>query len=139
MGLKNSPPTFQRVMADILKCCRNFSLVYLDDIIVFSKSLDEHLYHLERVFKALQSKNFTLNPPKCVIAANQIDYLGHTISQKSITPMKEKIQAIFAIQEPRSLAQTNKGGGRISKQNRPILFSLLEHIRKCTELSKKMC
>ena len=85
MGLKNSPPTFQRVMTDTLKCCRNFSLVYLDDIIVFSKSLDEHLYHLERVFKALQSKNFTLNPPKCVIAANQIDYLGHTISQKSIT------------------------------------------------------
>ena len=33
----------------------------------------------------------------------------------------------------------DKGGGRISKQNRPILFSLLEHIRKCTELSKKMC
>ena len=138
MGLKNSPPTFQRVMADTLKCCRNFSLVYLDDIIVFSKSLDEHLYHLERVFKALQSKNFTLNPPKCVIAANQIDYLGHTISQKSITPMKEKIQAILAIQEPRSLAQANKFIGALSWYRKflPNFATVAAPIHAVTNLTK---
>ena len=108
MGLKNSPPTFQKVMTDTLKSCRQFCLVYLDDIVVFSKSFDEHLYHLECVLAALQAKNLILNPPKCVIAATQIDYLGHTISQKRITPMREKIEAILAIKEPRTLAQANK-------------------------------
>ena len=90
MDLKNAAPTFQRVMNDTLKFCRKFSLVYLDDIIVYSKSFEERLYHLERVLIALQSKNLILNPPRCVFASNKIDYLEHTISEKSITPIKEK-------------------------------------------------
>ncbi|CAF3293289.1 unnamed protein product, partial [Rotaria socialis] len=114
MGLKNSPPTFQKVMSDTLKNCRAFSLVYLDDIIIFSKSFDEHILHLECVLSALQTKNLVLNPPKCVLAANQIDYLGHTISQNRITPMKEKIDAILQIKEPRTLAQANKFIGALS-------------------------
>jgi hypothetical protein len=108
MGLKNSPPTFQKVMTRTLQCCRQFSLVYLDDIIVFSKSYLEHLHHLECVLTALQAKSLVLNPPKCEIAVHEIDYLGHTISQYSITPMKDKIAAILQIEEPRSLAQANK-------------------------------
>ncbi|CAF1309704.1 unnamed protein product [Rotaria magnacalcarata] len=108
MGLKNSPPTFQKVMTDTLKSCRLFSLVYLDDIIIFSKSFDEHLHHIECVLSAMQTKNSVLNPPKCVFATNQIDYLGHTISQRHIIPMKEKIEAILQIAEPRSLAHANK-------------------------------
>ena len=95
MGLRNSPPTFQKVMADALHPCRKFSLVYLDDIIVFSKSFPEHLYHLEQVFAALQAKNLVLNPLKYELAVNQIEYLGHTISNNRITPMKEKIAAIL--------------------------------------------
>ena len=114
MGLKNSPPTFQKVMNDTLSSCRQFALVYLDDIIVFSKSFDEHLNHLERVLSALQAKNLILNPPKCVLAAAQIDYLGHTISRTHIRPMKEKIDAILQIKEPRSLAQANKFIGALS-------------------------
>ncbi|CAF4545285.1 unnamed protein product, partial [Rotaria magnacalcarata] len=53
MGLRNSPPTFQKVMTETLKACRPFSLVYLDDIIVFSKSFSDHLNHLAHVFSAL--------------------------------------------------------------------------------------
>lgn len=108
MGLKNSPPTFQKVMSDTLEGCRNFSLVYLDDIIVFSKSWEEHLTHLESVLSALQRKNLVLNPPKCVFATNQIDYLGHTITRTTITPMREKIDAILQIKEPKTLPQANK-------------------------------
>jgi hypothetical protein len=114
MGLKNSPPTFQKVMTDTLKPCRNFSLVYLDDIIVFSKSFNEHLYHLESVLAALYAKNLILNPPKCVLAAHEIDYLGHTITQTKITPMREKIEAILQLKEPSSLSQANKFLGALS-------------------------
>ena len=80
MGLRNSPPTFQKVMTDALKSCRTFSLVYLDDIVVFSSSFDEHIIHLEKVFLALRAKNIVLNPPKCTLATEEIDYLGHTVS-----------------------------------------------------------
>ncbi|CAF3985539.1 unnamed protein product, partial [Rotaria sp. Silwood1] len=138
MGLKNSPPTFQKVMTDTLRLCRSFSLVYLDDIIVFSTSFDEHLHHLERVLAALQAKNLILNPPKCVFAANQIDYLGHTISQKSITPMKEKIEAILALQEPRSLAQANKFIGALSWYRKfiPHFATVAAPIHAVTNLTK---
>ncbi|CAF4246300.1 unnamed protein product [Rotaria sp. Silwood2] len=108
MGLRNSPPTFQKVMTDTLKACRHFCLVYLDDIIVFSQSFSDHLDHLKRVFSALGARSLVLNPPKCEIAVPQIDYLGHTISKNSIRPMKEKIDAILAIKEPRTLPQANR-------------------------------
>ena len=91
-----------------------FSLVYLDDIIVFSKSFQEHLYHLERVLLALQAKNLILNPPKCVFAANEINYLGHIVSRIKITPMREKIEVIFQIKEPTSFSQANKFIGALS-------------------------
>ena len=66
-------------MTDTLKSCRNFSFVYLDNIIISSKSFQEHLYHLECVLVAMEAKNFTLYSPKCVFAANEIKYLGHSI------------------------------------------------------------
>ena len=138
MGLKNSPPTFQKVMTDTLKSCRDFSLVYLDDIIVFSKSFEQHLYHLECVLLALQRKNLILNPPKCVLATNQIDYLGHTISQNRITPMKEKVEAILKIKEPRSLAQANKFIGALSWYRKfiPQFATIAAPIHAVTNLTK---
>lgn len=138
MGLKNSPPTFQKVMTDTLKSCRLFSLVYLDDIIVFSRSFDEHLYHLECVLAALQSKNLILNPPKCVLAANQIDYLGHTISQTRITPMRENIDAILELKEPRSLAQANRFIGALSWYRKflPHFATTAAPIHAITNLTK---
>ncbi|CAF4274253.1 unnamed protein product [Rotaria sp. Silwood2] len=108
MGLRNSPPTFQKVMTETLKSCRQFSLVYLDDIIVFSKSFSDHLDHLQSVLSALQQKNLILNPPKCELAVPQINYLGHTINKNSIKPMNEKIEAILRIKEPRTLPQANR-------------------------------
>jgi hypothetical protein len=91
MGHINSPPTFQKVMNDTLKPCRQFCLVYLDDIIVFSRSSDEHMMYLEQVFSALLIKHFVLNPPKCELMVSTINYLGHTISENTITPMNDKI------------------------------------------------
>jgi hypothetical protein len=138
MGLKNSPPTFQKVMTDTLKSCRLFSLVYLDDIIVFSKSFNEHLAHLEQVLLALHAKQLVLNPPKCVFAADQIDYLGHTITCNKITPMKEKIQAILDLKEPNTLAQANKFIGALSWYRKfiPQFATMAAPIHSVTNLTK---
>ncbi|CAF5216971.1 unnamed protein product, partial [Rotaria magnacalcarata] len=83
-------------------------MVYLDDIIIFSESFSDHLYHLRCVFSALHDKNLLLNPPKCELAVQRINYLGHTIKKDSITPMKDKIEAILRIPEPHTLAQANR-------------------------------
>ncbi|CAF3848076.1 unnamed protein product [Rotaria sordida] len=63
--LKNSPPSFQRVMADILSTCRQFALVYIDDIVVFSRSFEEHLEHIQQLLSILLKYNFQLYPAKC--------------------------------------------------------------------------
>ncbi|CAF3807931.1 unnamed protein product [Rotaria magnacalcarata] len=138
MGLRNSPPTFQKVMTETLKSCRQFCLVYLDDIIVFSKSFSEHMEHLKLVFLALQDKNLVLNPPKCELAVQQIDYLGHTINKNCIMPMKEKIDTILQIQEPRTLAQANRFLGSLGWYRKflPHFADVAAPIHTVTNLTK---
>jgi hypothetical protein len=107
-GLRNAPPSFQRIMNNILSSCTYFCLVYLDDIVIFSRTYDEHLFHLEQVLNALQLHNLTLNPPKCQLAKQTIEYLGHVITSTTITPLPDKIQSILLLPEPKTLAQANR-------------------------------
>ncbi|CAF1249477.1 unnamed protein product [Rotaria sordida] len=107
-GLKNSPPSFQRVMTDILSTCRQFSLVYIDDIAVYSHLFEEHLNHLTKVLPALFKHNFQLNPVKCSIFHQQIDYLSHTISEHGVKPTNEQVQAMIKLRQPTKLPEANK-------------------------------
>lgn len=94
-GLKNSPATFQRVMDDILKDLLNkFCLVYLDDIIIFSSSLEEHIKHLKLVFDRLHNANLKLQLDKCEFLRKETEYLGHVITPDGIKPNPNKIEAI---------------------------------------------
>ena len=138
MGLKNSPPTFQKVMSNTLKPCRQFAIVYLDDIIVFSKTYDDHISHLTQVFIALNNRHFVLNPPKCELLVSQINYLGHTISEQVVTPMKDKIQAILDIKEPRLLSEANKFVGALSWYRKflPNFATIAAPIHAVTNLTK---
>ena len=138
MGLKNTPPTFQKVMTDALKTCRSFSLVYLDDIIVYSKSYEEHLDHLNQVFIALYEKNFVLNPSKCEILKQRINYLGHTIDHDAITSIKEKIEAILNMKDPCTLTTANKFIGALSWYRKflPAFVSAAAPIHSVTNLTK---
>ena len=138
MGLKNSPPTFQKVMTNTLAPCRKFVLVYLDDIIVYSKTYADHLSHLTQVFLALADRKFILNPPKCELLVSQINYLGHTISEKLIQPMKEKIQAILDMKEPRLLSQANKFIGALSWYRKfvPNFATIAAPIHTVTNLTR---
>ena len=65
-GLNNSGASFQRLMGHILRGLEyRFALIYIDDIVIFSKSIDEHLTHLEDVFRRLREASVKLNPKKC--------------------------------------------------------------------------
>lgn len=95
MGLKNSPSTFQRVMDNVLKDLQNtICLVYLDDIIVFSTSLQEHMTNLEKVFQKLRDSNFKIQLDKSEFLKLETSYLGHVITKDGIKPNPDKIIAI---------------------------------------------
>lgn len=94
-GLKNAPSTFQRVMDNILRgvaseqCC-----TYLDDIIVFSTSLAEHIQRLEAVFKRLRSANLKIQLDKTDFLKREVAYLGHIVTPEGVRPNPDKIAAI---------------------------------------------
>ena len=113
MGLKNSPLTVQRVMEAVLRGLNwKFSFVYLDDIIVFSKTFSDHLFHLRQIFDRLRTAGLKLHPAKCSFAKREIRYLGHIVNCKGISPDPEKVTAIETYPVPVNLNQLRAFLGR---------------------------
>ena len=115
-----------------------FFFVCLDGIIVYSKSFSDHLYHVRLVLRALQANNLVLNPPKCTLAVQQIDYLGHTINHSGIQPTQHKIAAILQIPEPRTLADSNSFIGALGWYRKflPNFASIAAPIHTVTNLTR---
>ena len=81
-GLCNAPSTFQWLMESVLQGLNWVTcLIYLDDVIVFSKKFDDHLRHLTDVFDRFREANIKLKPSKCVFGQQKVNYPGHIISQ----------------------------------------------------------
>ena len=94
-GLCNGPATFQRLMEIVLaglewKCC----VVYVDDILVCSKSLEEHKEHLQRVFERLRQAGLKLKPSKCSFLCREVVFLGHVISANGVSPDPAKTKKV---------------------------------------------
>jgi transposase InsO family protein len=141
MGLMNAPPTFQRVMNNIIGYKRwDFVLVYLDDIVIFSNSFEEHMEHLDEILSTLNQHHFQLNEKKCIIAVQQVEFLSHIITCDSIQPSKDRIQAILDMPEPRTLAQANRFIGKIGWYRKfiPQFAEVAAAIHKVTNKTKKM-
>ena len=102
-GLKNAPATFQRLMDNILKGLQEDTcMTYLDDIIVYSVSLEEHLIKLKKVFDRLAQANFKIKLEKCDFMKKELKYLGHVISEDGVKPNPEKIEAITKFPIPKT-------------------------------------
>ncbi|CAM4953748.1 unnamed protein product [Rotaria socialis] len=88
-GITNGPPTFQRIVNNILGNSRwKYSLAYLDDVIIYSSSFNEHLEHLDDILTRLNTANFRLNIDKCKIAQSTIKFLGHQIDHEAFRFVK---------------------------------------------------
>ncbi|KAJ9515656.1 hypothetical protein QJQ45_002705 [Haematococcus lacustris] len=103
-GLTNAPATFQRVMndsfADVINDC---ALVYLDDILVMSKTVDEHFVHLRRVLDLLRKHKFFAKLSKCEFMKTALKFLGHIVSDRGVAVDPDKIQSITTWPVPNSL------------------------------------
>lgn len=94
-GLKNAPASFQRMMNEVLSDYINkICVVYLDDILIFSTSLQEHIDSLNKIFKRLLDFNLKVQINKCDFLKHETEYLGHIISRDGIKPNPNKIEVI---------------------------------------------
>ena len=105
-GLRNGPSIFQRVMQGILApYLWIFCLVYIDDIVIYSKSYEEHLVHLDKVLEAIEQAGITLSPKKCHLFYGSILLLGHKVSRLGLSTHAEKVSAIMDLERPKKLSQ----------------------------------
>jgi hypothetical protein len=105
-GLCNAPSTFQRIMDRVLAGIKtDFCFAYLDDIIIFSKSFDEHLEHIQEVFSRLRRFNLTVSPGKCHFARSEVRFLGHIVGGGKVKPDPEKISALQHMLPPGNHSQ----------------------------------
>ena len=94
-GLTNAPATFQRLMETCLGDLNlHWCIIYLDDIVIFSKDLSSHLERLEAVFQKLEEAGLKLKPSKCELFWRQLACLGHVISTEGVATDEGKIEAI---------------------------------------------
>ena len=101
-GLKNAPATFQRAMEQVLHPCGGFAACYIDDVVVFSKTWDEHLGHLTSVLQTLRGAGITARPGKCSFGFRYLEYLGHIIGDGKIAVPRQRVTAIQTYKMPRT-------------------------------------
>lgn len=140
-GLKNAPATFQRVMNNILgnligTCC----LVYLDDIIVFGSSLQQHLDNLNKVLQRLAQANLKVQFDKCEFLQKQCEFLGHIVTQNGIRPNPAKIEKILNWPIPKSTTQIKGFLGLLGYYRKFIrdFAKLTKPLTKCLKKDSKI-
>lgn len=102
-GLKNAPPTFQRLMNRGLQgLVGNNCFVYVDDIIVFGRTLEEHNKNLKIIFERLRQCGLKLQPDKCEYLKPELEYLGHVISAEGVQPNPARIEKVKNYPVPRN-------------------------------------
>ena len=103
-GIKNAPATFQALMDTLLRGVQyKYVAAYIDDIILFSHTFEQHLAHIREVLERLRNAKLKLHPKKCLFAVKRVGFLGHILKPQGISPDPDKIEAIKDYPIPKKL------------------------------------
>ncbi|BHF68517.1 hypothetical protein SprV_0301155300 [Sparganum proliferum] len=142
-GLRNASQTFQRFIDRVLRGLP-FVYVYIDDVLVASRDVEEHLQHLTLLFDRFQQFGVTLHPAKCILGATSLEFLGHLIDSNGIRPLPSKVAAIRDFPPPTSKRQLQRFLGMVNFYRRFLsncadtilpLTSLLSGSKRTFELT----
>ena len=133
--MAQAPAHFQKLINKVLTDC-NFAMGYLDDIIIFSKTEEEHLEHLETIFNQLRESGLKLKLQKCSFFKKHIQYLGHLISDEGIQPLLEKLESIAKMPTPKNAKQVKQFLGLIGYY-RKFVPRFADISRILTKLTRK--
>ena len=112
-GLSQAQAYFQLLIDQVLMGCSGFTMGYLDDIIIFSKTEEEHLEHLEEIFVRLRKFGLKMKHEKCSFFKKHIQYLGHLVSERGFEPLPEKLESIRKMPAPRTAKEVKQFLGLI--------------------------
>lgn len=121
----------------------DFVFVYIDDVLIFSHSLNEHLNHLSMLFERLREYGLRIKPSKCVFGVEKLDFLSYEISKNGITPSEKRVLAIKDFLKPKSIKQLQRFIGMVNYYHRFIpnlarklspLYDYLTHLQKIKDL-----
>ena len=112
-GLRNAGQSFQRFMDVVLRGLQ-FVFVYLDDILVASRTQAEHRLHLQEVLQRLQEHGLVINKEKCTFNSEKVDYLGHQVSAEGIRPLPARVSAIAEFPPPSTRGELQSFLGMIN-------------------------
>ena len=140
-GLTNAPAVFQRLMQQVISCLNpedgpEFVSVYIDDIIVFSRSLSDHLRHLQKVFERISEVGLKLKPAKCKFVQNELEYLGHIVSRNGLKTTPRLVEAVREFPTPKSVQETRRFLG-LSSYYRRFISNFLKIAQPLHNLTHK--
>ena len=101
-GLQGAPATFQRMMDRMIRGMEEFAASYIDDLVVYSRTWEEHLSHIRQVLQRLRDAGLTAKARKCQFGMEQCLYLGHLVGSGTIRPEPSKVEAISTFTTPRT-------------------------------------
>lgn len=141
MGYRNSPAYVQRMIDRILRPFRHFCRAYVDDIVIFSTSLEEHLRHLRQVFQALDAMNIHLAPAKAFLAYPSVQLLGQHVDALGLATAEDKLAAIRNLEFPRTLAALERYLGMTGylKQYVPYYSAIVKPLQERKTLLNRTC
>ena len=136
-GLTSAPSRFQELMDKVLQGVKNqYAIAYLDDVIVYTKTFDEHLQHLEDIFTRLKAAGLKLKESKCEFLKPRLQYLGHIISTQGIEPDPLKVRVISELKPPRCVRDIRAFNGMVGFY-RKFIPNFAEVAQPLTALTRK--
>ena len=139
-GLSSAPGIFQRVMESLLQGISGV-VVYLDDILITGRTVQEHLATLEEVLQRMETAGLRLKKSKCKFLVPSVTYLGHQIDAQGLHPVSDKVKAIQEAPEPRNVSALKSYLGLLSYYSRflPNMSSTLAPLYKLLKKKEPWC